>query len=327
MVSMGLGTCTFFNWRRKYRCCMDLFVRELVFRRGPLRSEHQGTCTLSTVVLLMQGREWQALVTFSSFVLLTLRDILLSLHQAASCHTSSLKNTTVVSSVNLIIWFMLELEAQSWVSSMESNGLSTQPWGAPVLRVIVLKLFGSSQWGSPESNCKWRCSFQARPAYLSAAERWWCWMLKSMNSILMWVLQCSRWDRGRWNASEIIPSENWFVQYANCIGSRAEGRFFWYGSGLAMCMNWTCLHVHYLSHVWAHMWNMLHVYIFISFQSLLIHQDYGWFGSLAFFIEIPNRHCYSGSQGCTGHLDYREIPGGPWSLWASGLGISFFNYL
>ncbi len=36
--------------------------------------------------------------------------------------------------------FELNLAVQSWVSSVKSSGLSTQPCGAPVLSVVVLEV-------------------------------------------------------------------------------------------------------------------------------------------------------------------------------------------
>ncbi len=45
-----------------------------------------------------------------------------------------------VSSANLMMWLELNLAVQSWVSSVKSSGLSTQPCGAPVLSVVVLEV-------------------------------------------------------------------------------------------------------------------------------------------------------------------------------------------
>ncbi len=49
-------------------------------------------------------------------------------------------STTDVSSANLMMWLELNLAVQSWVSSVKSSGLSTQPCGAPVLSVVVLEV-------------------------------------------------------------------------------------------------------------------------------------------------------------------------------------------
>ncbi len=45
--------------------------------------------------------------------------------------------TTDVSSANLMMWLELNLAVESWVSSVKSSGLSTQPCGAPVLSVVA----------------------------------------------------------------------------------------------------------------------------------------------------------------------------------------------
>ncbi len=41
--------------------------------------------------------------------------------------------------------FLLNLAMQSWVSSMKSSGLSTQPCGAPVLSVVLLEVLRPTQ--------------------------------------------------------------------------------------------------------------------------------------------------------------------------------------
>ncbi len=51
-----------------------------------------------------------------------------------------MRPTTDVSSANLMMWLELNLAVQSWVSSVKSSGLSTQPCGAPVLSVVVLEV-------------------------------------------------------------------------------------------------------------------------------------------------------------------------------------------
>ncbi len=62
-----------------------------------------------------------------------------------------MRPTTVVSSANLMMWLELNLAVQSWVSSMKSSGLSTQPCGAPVLSVVVLEVLWPTwtDWGLP----------------------------------------------------------------------------------------------------------------------------------------------------------------------------------
>jgi len=49
-----------------------------------------------------------------------------------------MRHTTVVSSVNLMMGLYLNLAVQSWVICVKSSGLSTYPYGAPVLSVTVL---------------------------------------------------------------------------------------------------------------------------------------------------------------------------------------------
>ncbi len=51
-----------------------------------------------------------------------------------------MRPTTDVSSANLMMWLELNLAVQSWVSSVKSSGLSTQPCGAPVLSVVAIYL-------------------------------------------------------------------------------------------------------------------------------------------------------------------------------------------
>ncbi len=62
-----------------------------------------------------------------------------------------MRPTTVVSSANLMMWLELNLAVQSWVSSVKSSGLSTQPCGAPVLSVVVLEVLWPTRtdWGIP----------------------------------------------------------------------------------------------------------------------------------------------------------------------------------
>ncbi len=50
-----------------------------------------------------------------------------------------------------MMWLELNLAVQSWVSSVKSSGLSTQPCGAPVLSVVVLEVLWPTRtdWGLP----------------------------------------------------------------------------------------------------------------------------------------------------------------------------------
>ncbi len=124
-----------------------------IYRWGSLSDEHQGMlCSLQSPQRRRQcsGESgWCDLLksTTISFVLSTFRDRLLTLHQSVSQCTSSLyadssllliRPNTVVSSVNLMMWFKLCIDAQSWVSKVNSNGLSTQPLGAPVILYYII---------------------------------------------------------------------------------------------------------------------------------------------------------------------------------------------
>lgn len=84
----------------------------------------------------------------SSFILEVLSSRLLLMHHSESLATSSqqadsspfdIKPTTVVSSANLMIVFVLWVGVQFWVYSEYNRGLSMQPCGAPVLRVRVVE--------------------------------------------------------------------------------------------------------------------------------------------------------------------------------------------
>lgn len=126
----------------------------VIYRWGSLSDEHQGMwCSLQSPQRhpSMFREEWSVCdllkSTTISFVLSTFRDRLLTLHQSVSRCTSSLyadssllliRPNTVVSSVNLMMWFELCIDAQSWVSKVNSNGLSTQPLGAPVLLCYIM---------------------------------------------------------------------------------------------------------------------------------------------------------------------------------------------
>lgn len=45
--------------------------------------------------------------------------------------------TTVVSSANLMMRWVLCIGVQSWISKVKSRRLSTHPWGAPVFNMVV----------------------------------------------------------------------------------------------------------------------------------------------------------------------------------------------
>lgn len=92
---------------------------------------------------------------------------------------------------------MLELEVQSWVSSVKSSGLSTHPWGGgAVLSVMVLDLIfpTCTVWGP--SVRKTRILLQVEVLSLSRSSlpiSCWAMMvlnakIKSVNSILRWTL-------------------------------------------------------------------------------------------------------------------------------------------
>ncbi len=139
------------------RCCafLESDVVLVVQVRSSLMCIHWNLVllTLSTVELSMVSRGWSPEIRLksitTSFVLLTLRDRLFAPHHSASCATSSLlcvsslllmRPTTDVSSANLMMWLELNLAVQSWVSSVKSSRLSTQPCGALVLSLVVLEV-------------------------------------------------------------------------------------------------------------------------------------------------------------------------------------------
>ncbi len=154
---MGGWRLALFSRRRKCRHCCAFLETDMVLV-VQVRSSVMFTprnlvlLTLSTVELLMISGGWstefhlKSITTF--FVFPILRDRLLATHHSASCATSSLcvsslllmRPTTDVSSANLMMWLELNLAVQSWVSSVKSSGLSTQPCGAPVLGVVVLEV-------------------------------------------------------------------------------------------------------------------------------------------------------------------------------------------
>ncbi len=83
--------------------------------------------------------------TTISLVFFILMQRLLPLHHCTRCSTSSLysdsslsmmRPTTAVSSANFTIWQLGCLAEQSYVSRVNRRGLSTQPYGEPVLRAV-----------------------------------------------------------------------------------------------------------------------------------------------------------------------------------------------
>ncbi len=142
-----------------------------------------------------------------------------------------MRPTTDVSSANLMMWLELNLAVQSWVSSVKSSGLSTQPCGAPVLSVVVLEVLWPTRtdWGLPVKKSRIQLQRELlRPSRLNLlmsccgiivlnAE------LKSMNSILTYESLFSRWVRARWRVEEIASSVGaiWAVcklERIECVG-------------------------------------------------------------------------------------------------------------
>lgn len=125
--------------------CWAFFVMYVVF---VVWSVSWGRSLTNSVCVESAWSQW--LLT-NSLVLKTLRDRLLVVHQLLSCTTSSrwrallsllIKPTSVASSANLMMWFHLWAATQSWVTSLNSRGLNTPPWGAPVSPILTA-------WGLP----------------------------------------------------------------------------------------------------------------------------------------------------------------------------------
>ncbi len=148
-----------------------------------------------------------------------------------------------------MMWLELNLAVQSWVSSVKSSGLSTQPCGAPVLSVVVLEVLWPTRtdWGLPVKKSRIQLQRELlRPSRLNLlmsccgiivlnAE------LKSMNSILTYESLFSRWVRARWRVEEIASSVERFGRYANWSGSSVLGMLTWkqleFGLFLNYCMS------------------------------------------------------------------------------------------
>ncbi len=90
-----------------------------------------------------------------------------------------------------MMWLELNLAVQSWVSSVKSSVLSTQPCGAPVLSVVVLEVLWPTRTDCGLPVKKSRIQLQRellRPSRLNLLMSWGIIVLnaelKSMNSIL-----------------------------------------------------------------------------------------------------------------------------------------------
>ncbi len=125
-----------------------------------------------------------------------------NLVHGVSCFTSFLysdssslvmRPRTDVSSANFMMWFEVYFAEQSWVSSMNSIGLSTHPWGDPVLTVMVDDvllpiLTVCYLCVSPGSNCRCQCLRLAAaicPSTVVARSHW----------MLNWSRWAESWHR------------------------------------------------------------------------------------------------------------------------------------
>lgn len=131
VVRMGKGSLVFFSLYRKWWCfCIswlgkwswEVLCNVHTMNLGAFYSLHSCYVSYCAVVsgLVRLSQSWQ-----SSLVLLTLKDILLSLNYPVSWFTAFLyahlslllmRPTIVVSSANLMMWYELYFVAQSWVS-------------------------------------------------------------------------------------------------------------------------------------------------------------------------------------------------------------------
>ncbi len=151
-----------------------------------------------------------------------------------------MRPTTDVSSANLMMWLELNLAVQSWVSSVKSSGLSTQPCGAPVLSVVVLEVLWPTRtdWGLPVKKSRIQLQRELlRPSRLNLlmsccgiivlnAE------LKSMNSILTYesanicgsrATGCRPLHFGYHNSWFYHDSLScWFLYFASCLSITAK---------------------------------------------------------------------------------------------------------
>ena len=88
-----------------------------------------------------------------SFVFSTFRLIFFYLRHGARQLTLRLWTLT---SLLLMIRSELDTGVQSRVSRVKRRGLSTHPWGAPVLGVMVLEVLSSSQLHSKVLSLSWK---------------------------------------------------------------------------------------------------------------------------------------------------------------------------
>lgn len=128
------------------------FVKELVLRDQVKFSTRWTQRNL--LFLTIVDVQWRV-VKNHLFCFVYIQKRLFALHQSFSLCTSYadssfllMRPSTVVSSANLMIWLVLYIAAQLWVSRVNRRGLSTQPWGAPVLSGVVLFPI-QTDWGHP----------------------------------------------------------------------------------------------------------------------------------------------------------------------------------
>ena len=147
--------------RKCSRCCAFFTVSEVLTDHerssDKLAPRNLKVWTFSTQSPLMWSGAGSALCLLqsriNSFVFVVFSDRLLSEHHTVSFCTSSLyadssssdmSPITVVSSANLMMVLVGWVGVQSWVYKEYSSGLSTQPCGEPVLRVMVEERWGPS---------------------------------------------------------------------------------------------------------------------------------------------------------------------------------------
>ncbi len=167
--------------------------------------------------------------TTISLVFFTLMQRLFPLHHCIRCSTSSLysdsslsvmRPTTAVSSANFTIWQLGCLAEQSYVSRVNRRGLSTQPCGEPVLRVMEeeMVLWILTVWGLLVRKSKTQFpSVGLRPREESFYTRV-CGMMvlkaeeKSRKSRRTLEFLLSKWVRAVWTTDEMASSvEHFFL--------------------------------------------------------------------------------------------------------------------
>ena len=137
-----------------------------------------------------------------------------------------------MSSANFTRWLELWVGVQSCVSRVKRRGLSTQPCGAPVLRVMLLEMLLPTRtaWGLWLRKSSSQLQREVLRPSLSSLQISCCGImvlnaeLKSMNSILTYESFLSRWVSAGWRAEQIASSVDRFALYANWYGSRLGGR-------------------------------------------------------------------------------------------------------